>query len=286
MKFQIRLLTPHDFEDIKDISKDIWEGHDYLPLVFFKWLDATGSFFGVEDIENKKIVAVGKYSILADGSGWLEGLRVHVKYRSLGLARMITEHALSLGFADLDSNNIKRIGFSTHTTNIESRTMMENRNFRLVDTQLIVSKDYQASVSNLSLDDFEVTPLEISFEEIKKLPYFKKRHPLVSYNFVHQHFTEEVFEELKSKGSFIKVNNCPALISFKESINFQSLEEDISSIETIGQYSHLAYYEKAADFPWTALIPSDFDLLESLKKLDYFSWEEDFKPDYLYYVYP
>lgn len=74
---QYRRLTHNDYEDIVDISKDIWDGTDYLPLVFHEWVDDGGCFLGAVDIEKKKVIGVGKFSILHDKSGWLEGLRVH-----------------------------------------------------------------------------------------------------------------------------------------------------------------------------------------------------------------
>ena len=38
MKVYFRELTPEDIPAIKDISKDIWEGDDYIPYVIQEWL--------------------------------------------------------------------------------------------------------------------------------------------------------------------------------------------------------------------------------------------------------
>jgi len=49
-KWLVRALQPVDYEDVVDISKDIWGGYDYLPKVFFEWLDAPGLFLGLEAV--------------------------------------------------------------------------------------------------------------------------------------------------------------------------------------------------------------------------------------------
>ena len=78
---ELRIISAGDYDDIKDISKDIWEGDDYLPQVFHDWVQDKGMFLGAVDKEKQKVVATGKLSILHDGTGWLEGLRVHKDYR-------------------------------------------------------------------------------------------------------------------------------------------------------------------------------------------------------------
>ena len=38
MKLYFRELTNDDIPAVKDISKDIWDGYDYVPDVIEKWL--------------------------------------------------------------------------------------------------------------------------------------------------------------------------------------------------------------------------------------------------------
>ena len=38
MRIYFRELTPDDVPAIKDISKDIWDGDDYIPYVIQDWL--------------------------------------------------------------------------------------------------------------------------------------------------------------------------------------------------------------------------------------------------------
>jgi len=56
------------------ISKDIWEGDDYIPEIFDKWIaDPYGEFVGLFD-ENT-LVAFGKMTYLTPTDVWLEGLK-------------------------------------------------------------------------------------------------------------------------------------------------------------------------------------------------------------------
>ena len=34
MDYEFRLLTHDDYEEVKEMCKDIWDGTDYMPLVF------------------------------------------------------------------------------------------------------------------------------------------------------------------------------------------------------------------------------------------------------------
>jgi len=89
----IREAKAEDFPYIKEISELTWEGHDYLAKVFFSWLE-DGNFYVIE--ENRKVVGTAKLTILPCGVGWLEGLRVHPKYRGRGFAKRLHEFMISL----------------------------------------------------------------------------------------------------------------------------------------------------------------------------------------------
>ena len=49
MTAKIRRLQGSDRNDIIEISRHVWEGHDYLPSVADQWLqDPNSHFYGVE----------------------------------------------------------------------------------------------------------------------------------------------------------------------------------------------------------------------------------------------
>jgi N-acetylglutamate synthase-like GNAT family acetyltransferase len=92
MPSKIRRLLNSDRDDIMEISRHIWDGHDYLLCVADKWLqDQNCHFYGVE--VDGHVVAVGNLRLIEDGkTGWMEGLRVHPKHRGKGLANEITKY--------------------------------------------------------------------------------------------------------------------------------------------------------------------------------------------------
>ena len=148
-------LTHEDYGDIVDISKDIWDGFDYLPQVFHDWVDDEGYFLGAVDLEKNKVIGVGKFSILYDRSGWLEGLRVHVDYRGQKIARLISERLVEIAKEYLEESKIKRIAFSTHISNTESSTLMKKMNFQLESQYIIITKSHGDLSETINLDSFQ-----------------------------------------------------------------------------------------------------------------------------------
>jgi hypothetical protein len=55
-KYRQRLLEHEDYNDICEISKNIWDGQDYLPGVYHEWVDSPGLFVGIEDIVKKYVI--------------------------------------------------------------------------------------------------------------------------------------------------------------------------------------------------------------------------------------
>jgi N-acetylglutamate synthase-like GNAT family acetyltransferase len=125
MGAKIRRLKGSDRNDIIEISRHVWEGHDYLPSVADQWLqDPNSHFYGVE--VHGHIVAVGNLEVIEDGrTGWMEGLRVHPDYRGRGFAKDITrcfvEKAELLG--------VKRLRYTTSTRNVASLKLAKMAGF-------------------------------------------------------------------------------------------------------------------------------------------------------------
>jgi GNAT superfamily N-acetyltransferase len=278
-----RKLTHEDYEDIVDISKDIWGGGDYLPSVFHKWVDDKGIFLGGVDIDNNKVVAVAKLSILYDGSGWMEGLRVHKNYRGQKLGKRATEEILIKANEALESGIINKIAFATHITNIESKNMMEKMNFKLKETQVLAIKNISALDSNINIEDFHVEAWDITFEEFINHPYIKRRNGLLSLAFVFEQVTRELYESLKANNSFVKINSHCGLFKYKGEVNFISMEDTYEGINTFMNYYLLSYKSRGAQDISTPVCPQDKELIEKLKSTGYTSWA-DWKEDYLYYI--
>ena len=108
-----RPLRKSDKEDILEIAKNTWEGHDHLPYHFDEWLaNKDCHTLAIED--DGKVAALANLRIIENGlTGWMEGLRVHPDYREKGLASQITDYLIEMA-KDL---NVQRIRYTTATMN-------------------------------------------------------------------------------------------------------------------------------------------------------------------------
>ena len=65
--------------------KSIWRGHDYIPKVWDRWIRDKGGRMFVAEVDGRP-VAISRVRLMEDGSAWLEGARVHPRYRRRGIA--------------------------------------------------------------------------------------------------------------------------------------------------------------------------------------------------------
>jgi GNAT superfamily N-acetyltransferase len=107
----VRPMTMADKPAVMGISSRIWEGNDYVPLFFDRWVK-SGGFWAAE--LRGRMVGYGKATDLAPGELWLEGLRVDPECRKQGvgkeLSRQVVQRTLerrpvSLRLATADVNH-------------------------------------------------------------------------------------------------------------------------------------------------------------------------------------
>ena len=79
---------------MSEISRHIWDGHDYLASVIVDWLKDSNSYmYGVE--VDGRLVAVANLRLVDSGNtGWMEGLRVHPDFRGRGFAHVLTRQLI------------------------------------------------------------------------------------------------------------------------------------------------------------------------------------------------
>ena len=122
--FSVRRARPADREAILDMSKHIWGGHDYMPLVWDRWLvEKKGALLTVT--VDGRPVGTSKVSLLAPGEVWLEGLRLHPDYHGLGLSKRI--HRAT--FREAAKLNPRTVRYSTWIGNEASRRIAEKNDF-------------------------------------------------------------------------------------------------------------------------------------------------------------
>jgi GNAT superfamily N-acetyltransferase len=82
----IRPVRPSDRDRILEITRGAWDGRDYIPRVFDRWVADAGAAFEAAEIEGV-VVALHRIRPYAPGLTWYEGLRVAEEHRRQGIAR-------------------------------------------------------------------------------------------------------------------------------------------------------------------------------------------------------
>jgi GNAT superfamily N-acetyltransferase len=106
------------------MSTHIWGGHDYMPLVWDRWLAEKSGALLTVTVDGRP-VGTSKVSLLAPGEVWLEGLRLHPDYHGLGLSKRI-HRATFREAAKLDPRTVR---YSTWIGNEASRRIAEKNDF-------------------------------------------------------------------------------------------------------------------------------------------------------------
>ena len=101
MNLELRPARPADREAMLEVTREIWDGHDYLPRVFDEWVGDPGATFQAAEVEGE-VAGFQRLRPLSAEAVLYEGLRVGTRFRRQGLARqMLTaavHQARSLGF--------------------------------------------------------------------------------------------------------------------------------------------------------------------------------------------
>jgi GNAT superfamily N-acetyltransferase len=125
----LRPMRAADRERVVEISRDIWDGHDYLPRVFDEWLADAGAAFQAAEVEGV-VVGVQRLRPIAPGLLWYEGLRVASTHRRQGLARAMLASAI----ADAREQRFREMRLGTG--NADAVPLFESMGFRrLVDVR-------------------------------------------------------------------------------------------------------------------------------------------------------
>jgi len=274
-------ISHKDYNDLLDISKDIWGGTDYLPQIFHQWVDDIGFFLGAYT-ENDKLVGCAKLSVLFDGTGWLEGLRVHKDYRNLGIGKELASRILKIAKDYLSQNKIRQIAFATHVTNVESININTKLGFEKKWENIILckSENYQPKMKR---EDFSVEYIELKFEDFVSLEYSQKRQGLIPLSFKFEKVTEDLINKMNKNKQFISINGYIGMYAKKGDLSFECFDTTAESIDTFFEYFSILAKEMGSPQPYTSITKDDLNIKNNLIEKGFETWY-DWKPDYFYYV--
>jgi len=123
----IRRAAAADKPAVVEFCAKIWEGWDYLPRVWDRWLADPDGAFLVAELDGRP-VGTDKITVLSPGEVWLEGLRVDPDHHGRGIALAINRKAMEV-VASLKPRTVR---FGTVSDNRASRHMGEKDGFRLI----------------------------------------------------------------------------------------------------------------------------------------------------------
>jgi GNAT superfamily N-acetyltransferase len=90
----IRPVRPADRDRVVELTRDVWDGHDYVPRVFDDWVSDSASAFQAIELDGI-VVGLQRLRPYAPGLLWYEGLRVASSHRRQGLARHMLQSAIA-----------------------------------------------------------------------------------------------------------------------------------------------------------------------------------------------
>ncbi len=126
---KIREMKLSDRPEMERIVRNIWDGHDYMPLVYESWVnDPKGMFIAAVD-KNDRLIGFEKLSMLTPNDAWIEGLRKDMSVEVKGIGRFLTHHILcSLA----NDSKVKTVRFATYFRNDSSIRLFSKMGFRIL----------------------------------------------------------------------------------------------------------------------------------------------------------
>ena len=126
MTIVIRKARPEDRERVIWVESKATPGLRYVSRVWDLFLGDQVGDWSVAELDGQ-IVGCGKYTILPDGSAWLETLRVIPDKQRLGVGKRLYEHWLALA----RSQAVKAVRMYTGTGNLASKGLAERFGLRV-----------------------------------------------------------------------------------------------------------------------------------------------------------
>ncbi len=86
-----RPAVESDYPDIVEFCKNIWDGHDYVPEVWHRWLNDSNGLLASAEYDDHAI-GCSHVALLAEGQWWLEGFRVDPQYQGLKVGSRLHDY--------------------------------------------------------------------------------------------------------------------------------------------------------------------------------------------------
>ena len=122
---KIRKADISDKNQVLDFCQNTFSWGDYISDVWDFWIN-EGNLIVAE--ENNQPIGISHASILKNQQAWIEGIRVHEKYRNKGFAKKMIQELEHIG----KNNNCKKSMMLIETNNINSLNLAKNQNYSIL----------------------------------------------------------------------------------------------------------------------------------------------------------
>jgi RimJ/RimL family protein N-acetyltransferase len=123
----VRRGRVEDTPAMLQITRDVWEGHDYVPRVWTSWLSDNRGILLVAEAEGT-MVGFQHVALHPDHSAWMEGIRVRADLQGSGVGSRL----LAAGIDWARFSALTSVRLSTAGPNPASNRMAERAGFRTV----------------------------------------------------------------------------------------------------------------------------------------------------------
>lgn len=122
----IRKARITDRQQLIGVESKATPNLSYVPHVFEQFVNDERGEFCVAEIDGE-VVACGKFTVMVDGSAWVETLRVIPAYQGLGIGKRIYERFFELA----EARNINTLRMYTGVKNAVSKGLAERFGFKV-----------------------------------------------------------------------------------------------------------------------------------------------------------
>ncbi len=253
---KIRKIKESDKKIITEISSQIWDGEDYIPAVFNKWIkDKNRDFICLS--EGGTIHGFASMRIMPDGTVWFEGLRVAQNARGKGYGEKMTEHLIEEA-----SKEKRTIRLSTYFKNYESLHIVKKHGFKKIRGYCLVEKEVQPVKARR-----KSIPLDL--EGVDYLPI----------DWVFYENNQANLNEIRDKLFGLGDNNGGLYVSVSEktgrdtTMNIFKIDNSDGNVEEYFKMAESFAYEKKQHYLCT-MLPYDRNMLQAALKYGFILWEE------------
>ncbi|MFH1143570.1 MAG: GNAT family N-acetyltransferase [Candidatus Eisenbacteria bacterium] len=124
-RIEFRPIISADRDDLLAIAAQIWEGHDYLPQVFDRWVSDPRGYFAAMVLEGR-LIGCGRLFLFDARRGWLEGLRIDPCHQGRKLGQRMARHVVDYA----RRRGVEELSFATYFRNHGSIHISELAGFR------------------------------------------------------------------------------------------------------------------------------------------------------------